>query len=151
MLKKVLCIFVILVSQPVFARTNQEIVDSLYKTANAVEKESTVRADALRRNITRFIIEINMLKFDENTAVWKKLPGGYFYDSKSAQHGSLGYRGVYKSADNKMMGIFYLNCEDRNDLQGRLYGTLETTDVFFTTDRKTQRGRSLGLAQEFCK
>ena len=138
-------------SSAAFARTNAEIGRQLYATANAVKKVSPARAEKMKEDIASFLIDINMLNFNENNANWKKLPSGYLYDAKSVQHVYLRHIGVYKSPDGKMMGIFDMNCEDVNDVQERVYGYVKTIDVYFSTTYKTKNGHSKGFAQTFCK
>lgn len=136
---------------PVFARTNNEIGRQLYASANVVQKQSPARAAKMKDDIASFLIDINMLNFNENTAIWKKLSSGYLYDSKSVQHLYLRHIGVYKSPDGRMMGVFDLNCEDYNDVQERTFGYVITKDVYFSPVSKTKNGHSKGFAQTFCK
>lgn len=151
MLKKSIClILVYFLALPSFARTNNEINAQLYAVANQVKKQSPARAAKMKEDIQSFLLDINMLNFNENTAVWKKLPSGYLYDEKSMQHLYLRHLGVYKSPDGKMMGVFDLNCEDYNDTQGRFFGYVTTTDVYFSPSFKTKNGHSKGFSQKFC-
>ncbi len=152
MLKKllILLLFVIL-SLPALARSNAQIGRQLYAVAASVENQSRARADMMRENIASFLIDINMLNFNENSAVWKRLPSGWLYDSKSVQHIFLRHLGVYKSPNGSVMGVFDVNCEDFNDVQERTYGYVKTTEVYFVPSYKTKNGRSLGFMQTFCK
>lgn len=152
MLKRLICLVIFsLIAIPAVARTNSQIGNQLYSVANTVQKQSPARAAKMREDIASFLIDINMLHFNENAALWKKLPSGYLYDSKSVQHIYLRHIGVYKSSDGKMMGIFDMNCEDFNDVQERTYGYVKTTDVYFSPDYRTKNGRSKGFSQTFCK
>lgn len=137
---------------PVLARTNAQIGAQLYAVSHQVDKQSKVKGDMMRQNIASFLIDINMLNFCENNALWKKLPSGWLYDSRSLQNLYLRYLGVYKSPDGKIMGVFDVNCEDVNDVQERTYGYVKITEVYFTPSvTKTHKGRSLGFIQTFCK
>lgn len=152
MLKKSIClILVCFLALPSLARTNNEISAQLYAVANQVKKQSPARAAKMKEDIQSFLIEANMLHFNENTAVWKQLPSGYLYDEKSIQHLYLRHTGVYKSPDGKMMGVFDLNCEDYNDPKEQFFGYVTTTDVFFSPNYKTKNGHSKGFSQKFCK
>lgn len=147
-------IFLLLIfslNAPAFARTNAQIGKQLYAAADSVKKISPARAAKMKEDTASFLIDINMLHFNENTAVWKKLPSGYLYDEKSVQSLYLRHIGVYKSPDGKMMGVFDLNCEDFNDVQERTYGYVKTTDVYFSPTYKTKNGYSKGFSQTFCK
>ncbi len=152
MLKKILCVIILsAITLPAFSRTNNEIARQLYANADRMEIQSRAKADKARSDIASFMIDLNMLNFQESRAQWKPLISGYYYDSKSVQNIFSRYLGVYKSADGKMMGIFDINCEDYNDPQERMYGFVNTTDVYFTTTYKTKNGHNKGLAQKFCK
>lgn len=152
MLKKVFLIILFLaIGFPAYSRTNNEIARQLYANANRLEKQSIAKADKARDDIASFLIDINLLNFRENSAIWKPLVNGYYYDAKSVQHIFLRHLGVYKSADGNMMGVFDVNCEDYNDPQERMYGYVKTTDVYFTSTYKTKNGHNKGLAQKFCK
>lgn len=152
MLKKLLTTALIfLICTPAFARTTAEIGRQLYAVSRQVDKQSKARGNKMRDDIASFLIDANMLHFYENTAVWKKLPSGWFYDSKSIQNLYLRHLGVYKSPDGKVMGVFDVNCEDVNDVQERTYGFVKTTEVYFSPSYTTKNGRSLGLMQTFCK
>ena len=117
---------------PAFARTNSQIGAQLYAVSREVDKQSKAKGDMMRDNIASFLIDANMLNFYENNAVWKKLPSGWLYDSKTVQHLYLRHLGVYKSPDGKVMGVFDVNCEDVNDVQERTYGYVKTTEVYFS-------------------
>lgn len=152
MLKRFIALLLIcIINSPAIARTNAQIGKQLYATAASVQRTSPARAAKMREDTASFLIDINMLNFNENTAVWKKLPSGYLYDAKSVQSLYLRHIGVYKSPDGKMMGVFDLNCEDFNDVQERTYGYVKTTDVYFSNDYKTKNGYSKGFSQTFCK
>lgn len=149
--KLIIISLILIVGLPAFSRTNNEIGRQLYSVANRIEKASTARADKARSEIAAFLVDLMMLNFNENTATWKPLVNGYYYDSKSVEHLYSRHRGVYKSTDGKMMGSFEVNCEDHNDPQERMYGYVKTTNVFFTQTNKTKNGHSKGLYQKFCK
>lgn len=135
-----------------YGRTNAEIEIQLYKAANQADKISKIMGNDLRDKTAIFIIEANMLNFSENNAVWKKLPSGLLYDSRSVKHIYLRHIGVYKSPDGNIMGIFDVNCEDINDVQERTYGYVTKTEVYFSPKYKNlYRGRSYGLVKTFCK
>lgn len=152
MLKKILLTAIIFsFCTPVFARTNAEIGRQLYAVSHLVDKQSVGKGDTMRENIASFLIDANMLHFYENNAIWKKLPSGWYYDSRSLQNIYLRHLGVYKSPDGKVMGVFDVNCEDVNDVQERTYGYVNTTEVYFSPNYKKSNGRSLGLMQTFCK
>ena len=136
---------------PCFARTNSEIGAQLYAVSRKVDKQSIAKGDAMRNTIASFLIDINMLQFNENNAVWKKLPSGWLYDSKSVQHFYLRHLGVYKSSDGIVMGVFDVNCEDINDVQERMYGFVKTTDVYFSPTYLPKKGHNMGFIQTFCK
>ncbi len=152
MLKKTLTLGLLLtVLLPADARSNSEIARQLYSAANQVQKVSPSRATKMREDTASFLIDLNMLKFNENSASWKQLSEGYFYDKKSLQSLYSRHLGVYKSADGKTMGVFDINCEDFNDPQERMYGFVKTTDVYFNPSYKTKNGHSKGFIQTFCK
>lgn len=152
MLKKAFLLLVLIaVCSPCYARTNSEIGAQLYKISRQVDKQSVAKGDIMRENIASFLIDANMLQFNENYAVWKKLPSGWLYDEKSVQHFYSRHLGVYKSPDNMVMGIFDVNCEDINDVQGRMYGFVKTTEVYFSATYPTKKGHNMGFMQTFCK
>ena len=152
MLKRVVFLFLLIaVCAPGFARTNSQIGAQLYAVSRQVDKQSKAKGDLMRDNIASFLIDANMLNFYEDNAVWKKLPSGWFYDSKTIQHLYLRHLGVFKSPDGKVMGVFDVNCEDINDVQERTYGYVKTTEVYFSPYYQPKRGRSLGFIQTFCK
>ena len=147
----IILLSLITLSIPAFARTNSQIGAQLYAVSREVDKQSKAKGDMMRDNIASFLIDANMLNFYENNAVWKKLPSGWLYDSKTVQHLYLRHLGVYKSPDGKVMGVFDVNCEDVNDVQERTYGYVKTTEVYFSPYYRQKRGRSLGFIQTFCK
>ena len=152
MLKKFLLLtLLILTATPVFARSNAEIGHELYGIADEIGKMSISKSDKMKDNIAVFLSEANWLNFNEDTAVWKKLPNGWLYDAKSLWNLYNRHIGVYKSPDGLVMGIFDLNCEDYNDLQERQFGYVNKTEVYFSTNYRPQRGRSTGIYQTFCK
>ncbi len=152
MLKKItLVLLLCLTMAPVQARTNAEIGQQLYNVANQMANQSTVRSDEMKDNIESFLLEANLLHFNESTAVWKKLPNGWYYDSKSLWSLYNRYMGVYKSPNGLVMGIFDLNCEDFNDVQERQFGFIIKTEVYFSLNYRPPRGRSFGLYKTFCK
>jgi hypothetical protein len=141
----------LLIAPATFARTNAEIKQQLYKTANIIQKETPIHGLRQKENIDSFILELEMLNFNESSAIWKVLSTNYVYDEKSLRKYHLRYIGVYKSKDNSMMGIFDLNCEDFNDVQERTYGYTTTKDVYFTHSYKMRDGYSKGFDKKFCK
>lgn len=151
MLKNFICIVLLLVTLPVYARTNAEIGRQLYSVVNKVYSTNPALGEEMKGNVASFLIDVNMLNFNENTAVWKKLPSGWYYDSRSVQHLYLRHMGVYKSPNGLVMGIFDLNCEDYNDMQERFFGYVNKTEVYFSASYRPPRGRSLGVMQTFCK
>lgn len=152
MLKKCVSLLILLVAGlPVFARSNAEIGRQLYSVANSMAKYSQSRSDDMKENVASFLIDANMLHFNENTAVWKKLPNGWYYDSKSLWSLYNRHMGVYKSPNGLVMGIFDLNCEDFNDVQERQFGFIIKTEVYFSLSYRPPRGRSFGLYKTFCK
>ncbi len=136
---------------PVCARTNAQIGQQLYGVANQMAKQSTVRSEEMKDNIESFLLDANMLHFNENTAVWKKLPNGWYYDSKSLWSLYNRHMGVYKTPNGLVMGIFDLNCEDFNDVQERQFGYVIKTEVYFSLNYRPPRGRSTGIYKTFCK
>ena len=152
MLKYTIFLSILIFSiQPIVARTNVEIQQQLYQTANIIQKQNTIHGLKQKENIDDFILELQMLQFNENKAVWKELSRDYLYDQTSLKKYHLRYIGVYKSKNNSMMGPFDLNCEDFNDLQERTYGYTTTKDVYFTTNYKMRNGHSKGFDKQFCK
>ena len=152
MLKKlVLTLAVLSIAIPAAARTNSQLGAQLYAVSRQVDKQNKARGDLMRDNIASFLIDANMLNFNENNATWKKLPSGWLYDSRSAQHLYLRHLGVYRSPDGKVFGVFDVNCEDINDIQERTYGYVKTTEVYLVTSYRSLKGRSLGFIQTFCK
>ena len=152
MLKKLLLpIVLFVVCMPTIARTNSEIGAQLYAVSRTIDKQSKALGDILRNDIASFLIDANMIQFNENSAEWKKLPSGWLYDNKSVQHFYLRHLGVYKSPDGKVMGVFDVNCEDKNDIQERMYGYVKTTEVYFSSAYKQHRGHNKGFMQTFCK
>lgn len=152
MLKKYLvCLLLLLTVSPVFARSNAQIGQQLYEVANQMARYSQSRSDDMKDNVASFLIDANMLHFNESAAVWKKLPNGWFYDSKSLWRLYNRHMGVYKSPNGLVMGIFDVNCEDFNDVQERQFGFVIKTEVYFSLNYRPQRGRSFGLYQTFCK
>lgn len=152
MLKKCLVLIVLaLTSVPVSARTNSQIGQQLYSVANQMSMYSQPRSDEMKDNIAVFLSEANWLNFNEDTAVWKKLPNGWLYDSKSLWSLYTRHIGVYKTPDGQVMGIFDLNCEDFNDMQERQFGFIIKTEVYFNNNYRPKRGRSTGLYKTFCK
>lgn len=146
-----LVIAMVMTCSAVFARSNGEISRQLYSVANQVCKTDPVRCDEMKSNVSSFLIDANMLNFNEDRAVWRRLPEGWYYDSRSVQHIFLRHIGVYKSPKGTVMGIFDVNCEDYNDMQERFFGYVIKTEVYFSPSYKPQRGRSLGLMKTFCK
>ena len=142
--------FIIILSMPANARTNNEIARQLYNNARKIEKTSFAKAQYARDAIASFMIDLNMLYFNESMAVWKPLSSGYYYDSRSLQKIYGRYLGVYKDSTGNMMGIFDVNCEDFNDPQERMYGFVKTTEVYFNGELKLRNGHSKGLAKTFC-
>lgn len=152
MLKKYLLLLILsFFCLPCTARTNAEIGAQLYAVSRKVDKQSVAKGDMRRNDIASFLIDANMLQFNENNAVWKKLPSGWLYDSKSVQHFYLRHLGVYKSPDGMVMGVFDVNCEDINDVQERMYGFVKTTEVYFSPTYKPKKGHNKGFMQTFCK
>lgn len=152
MLKKfILLAFFLSFAFPVCARTNAEIGNQLYTVANKVYSSNPALGEEMKSNVASFLIDANMLHFNENTAVWKKLPFGWYYDSRSVQHLFLRHIGVYKSPNGLVMGIFDVNCEDYNDMQERFFGYVNKTEVYFSLSYRPPKGRSLGFMQTFCK
>ncbi len=148
------CALILLLSlsiTPVLARTNAQIGQQLYNVANQMAKHSTVRSEEMKDNIESFLLDANMLHFNENTAVWKKLPNGWYYDSKSLWSLYNRHMGVYKTPNGLAMGIFDLNCEDFNDVQERQFGYVIKTEVYFSLSYRPPRGRSTGIYKTFCK
>ncbi len=139
------------VCMPCYARTNAQIGAQLYAVSRQVDKQSRAKGDLMRDNIASFLIDANMLNFYEDNAIWKRLPSGWLYDSRTVQNLYLRHLGVYKSPDGKVMGVFDVNCEDINDVQERMYGYVKTTEVYFSPSYRPKRGHSLGLMQTFCK
>ena len=77
MLRKLVIILAIFLSiNPALARTNAQIAQQLYAIANQMSQYSQARSDDMKDNIESFLLDVNMLHFNENTAVWKKLPNG---------------------------------------------------------------------------
>lgn len=151
MLKKFLYIILcVSLANTSFARSNADIGRQLYSIANEVLRVNPVRGEEMKSDIASFLIDINMLKFDENKAVWRKLPSGWYYDTASVQHLYLRHIGVYKSPNASVMGVFDVNCEDYNDMQERFFGYVNKTEVYFSATSPL-KGRSLGLMQTFCK
>ena len=152
MLKKIgiLC-FLLFLSFPVFARTNAEIGLELYKVANLVKKNNVYKSDVMKDNIASFLIDANMIGFDENSAKWEILSNYWYYDVNSIKHYNLRHLGVYKSSDGLVMGVFDVNCEDINDVQERYFGYVKTTEVYFSPTIKTKRGHNKGFMKSFCK
>ena len=134
---------------PVFARSNAQIGQQLYSVANQMKVAS--KRDDMKDNIAVFLSEANWLNFNENSAVWKQLPNGWFYDSKSLWSLYNRHIGVYKSPNGLVMGIFDLNCEDYNDMQERQFGFVIKTEVYFSLNYQPPRGRSYGIYKTFCK
>ena len=99
--KLVLTLAVLSIAIPAAARTNSQ-----YAVSRQVDKQSKARGDLMRDNIASFLIDANMLNFNENNATWKKLPSGWLYDSRSVQHLYLRHLGVYKSPDGKGFGVY---------------------------------------------
>ena len=152
MLKLYFAILILFLSiQPISARTNAEIGAELYNIANVVKNTSQHKSNEMKENIAKFLIEANIIGFDETKSIWVKLPSGWLYDKASVKHYNLRHIGIYKSNDNKTMGIFDVNCEDINDPQNRFFGYVATTEVYFTTETKRQRGHSKGFYKTFCK
>ena len=152
MLRKLVIILAIFLSiNPALARTNAQIAQQLYAIANQMSQYSQARSDDMKDNIESFLLDVNMLHFNENTAVWKKLPNGWYYDSKSLWSLYNRYMGVYKSPNGLVMGIFDLNCEDFNDVQERQFGFIIKTEVYFSLNYRPTRGRSFGIYKTFCK
>ena len=147
----ILLIVLIIICLPTFAKTNSEIGAQLYAVSRQIDNQSKAKGDIMRNNIASFLIDANMLQFNENYAEWKKLPSGWLYDNKSVQHFYLRHLGIYKSPDGKVMGVFDVNCEDKNDIQERMYGYVKTTEVYFSPTYKQQRGHNMGFMQTFCK
>ena len=139
------------ISNIVFARSNSELTNLLYTVANKNCASNQSYCDELKSNIASFLIDINLLNFNESTAKWKKLPSGYLYDENSLQNFYLRHIGVYKSLEGKLMGVFDLNCEDFNDMQERSFGYVNRTEVYLVPNYKASRGRSLGVVKTFCK
>lgn len=133
------------------ARTNSEIGAELYKIANIVKINSLYKSDEMKDNIASFLMDANMIGFDESNAVWKKLSSGWFYDSQSIKHYHLRHIGVYKSLDGQIMGVFDVNCEDINDVQERYFGYVKTTEVYFSLSVKPQLGHNKAFIKTFCK
>ena len=65
-------IIITVLMQPALARTNYEIGNQLYAAANRVAKQSPARAEKMKEDIASFLIDLNMLNFKENRAVWKR-------------------------------------------------------------------------------
>ena len=152
MLRKLVIILAIFLSiNPALARTNAQIAQQLYAIANQMSQYSQARSDDMKDNIESFLLDVNMLHFNENTAVWKKLPNGWYYDSKSLWSLYNRYMGVYKSPNGLVMGIFDLNCEDFNDVQERQFGFIIKTEVYFSLNYRPPRGMSFGIYKTFCK
>lgn len=152
MLKLLVSLLIITsVVMPTFARSNSEIGAQLYNVANKVKETNPTKADLLKSEIASFLIEANMLNFNEDYARWEALPSGWFYDKKTIQHYNLRHIGIYKSPDNLVMGVFDVTCEDINDVQERYYGEVKTTEVYFVPNYKPLRGRSKGFMTTFCK
>ena len=77
MLKKlVLTLAVLSIAIPAAARTNSQLGAQLYAVSRQVDKQNKARGDLMRDNIASFLIDANMLNFNENNATWKKLPSG---------------------------------------------------------------------------
>lgn len=152
MLRLIFLLFIVFsVAMPAVSRTNAEIGRELYSVANSVRNVSPSRAAKMYKDIDTFLIELSMLRFDESSAVWKKLPSGYLYDETTVQHFFLRHIGVYKSPNGNMMGIFDLNCEDENDVSHQMYQYVSTIDVYFSATERNKSGHSKGFAQTFCK
>ncbi len=152
MLKKFLILMLFIIfAAPVFARSNAQIGQQLYGVANLMRKYSVTKSDEMKDNIAVFLSEANWLNFSEDRAVWKKLPNGWLYDSKSLWSLYNRHIGVYKSPNGQVMGIFDLNCEDFNDMQERQFGYVIKTEVYFSTNYRPPRGRSTGIYKTFCK
>lgn len=145
-----LCVLIFL-SFPVFSRTNAEIGLELYSVANIVKKNNVYKSDVMKDNIASFLMDANMIGFDENNAQWKKLSTSFYYDANSIKHYNLRHLGVYMSIDGLTMGIFDVNCEDINDVQGRYFGYVQTTEVYFSPTFKPKNGHNKGLMKMFCK
>ena len=136
---------------PTYARTNAEIGIELYNIANVVKLTNAHKADEMKDNIAQFLIETNLIGFNEERAIWENLQNGWLYDKSSVKHYNLRHIGVYKAADDKTMGIFDVNCENINDINGKYFGYVNTTEVYFTTKTSKHRGHSKGLYKTFCK
>jgi len=144
----VILIFTIL---PLQARTNSEIGNELYKIANNVKEFNIHEAEKMKDNIASFLIDINIIGFNEDQAQWHPISNYWSYDKKSLNKFHLRYIGVYKSNDNKIMGVFDLNCEDINDVQNKYFGYVNTTEVYFSNNTTRQKGHSKGFYKTFCK
>ena len=152
MLKHCITILILFVNTlPILARTNAEIGIELYQVANKIKETNKYISDEMKDNIATFLIEANLLGFNEKKAKWKQLSSEWFYDSTSLNNLNLRYIGVYKSQDGKTMGIFDVNCEDENDVQERYFGYVNTTEVYFSAPPKKQKGHSKGFYKTFCK
>ena len=75
----------LLIAPATFARTNAEIKQQLYKTADIIQKETPIHSLRQKENINSFILELEMLNFNESSAIWKELSTNYVYDEKQNQ------------------------------------------------------------------